>query len=244
MAFAAFVASSGRYSAIYSSFAVLILFLIWLYVGWLIVLAGAQVAYYHQHPSAYLLHLRAKQQTPLFREYLTLALLAHITRRFLSGKPPLQEEHLARMQGVPLTVVGSLMNDLVTANMLVRTDDPKGVMLARPPGKIAIVDVLKVVQHQLHNGPQGFTVGHDNIGDILLRRDAAIQSVLGGVTLRHILEEPLDVKPEESGVEHTSSWESYANESDTADQDTVPQPESVSLETPPEFPVARKWRSP
>ena len=60
MAFAAFVASSGRYSAIYSSFAVLILFLIWLYVGWLIVLAGAQVAYYHQYPSAYLLHLSRK----------------------------------------------------------------------------------------------------------------------------------------------------------------------------------------
>lgn len=244
MAFAAFVASSGRYSAIYSSFAVLILFLIWLYVGWLIVLAGAQVAYYHQHPSAYLLHLRRKHQTPLFREYLTLALLAHITRRFLSGKPPLQEEQLARMQGVPLTVVGSLMNDLVAANMLVRTDDPKGVMLARPPEKIAIVDVLKVVQHQLHNGPQGFTVGHDNIGAILMRRDAAIQGVLGGITLRHILEEPLDAKSEEGGVEHTSSWESYLNESDTADQDTVPQPESVSLESSPEFPVGRKWRSP
>ena len=57
MAFSAFVASSSRYSAIYSSFAVLILFLIWLYVGWLIVLAGAQVAYYHQHPSSYLLRL-------------------------------------------------------------------------------------------------------------------------------------------------------------------------------------------
>jgi hypothetical protein len=117
-------------------------------------------------------------------------------------------------------------------------------MLARPPEKIAIVDVLKVVQHQLHNGPQGFTVGHDNIGDILMRRDAAIQGVLGGITLRHILEEPLDAKSEEGGVEHTSSWESYLNESDTADQDTVPQPESVSREPSPEFPVGRKWRSP
>jgi len=193
MAFAAFVASSGRYSAIYSSFAVLILFLIWLYVGWLIVLAGAQVAYYHQHPSAYLLHLRRKYQTPLFREYLTLALLGYITRRFLSGKTPLKEEQLARIQRVPLTLVESLTSDLIQANMLLRTEKPGGVALARPPETIAVVDVLKVVQHQLHNGPQGFTVGTDKISQLLLRRDAAVQGALEGITLRHLVkDQPID----------------------------------------------------
>jgi membrane protein len=193
MAFAAFVASSGRYSAIYSSFAVLILFLIWLYVGWLIVLAGAQVAYYHQNPSAYLLHLRRKHQTPLFREYLTLAILGHITRRFLSGKAPLKEEQLARVQRVPLTFVGSLTSDLIQANMLVRTEKPRGVALARPPEMIAVADVLKVVQHQLHNGAQGFTVGTDKISQLLMRRDAAVQGALEGITLRHLVkDQPID----------------------------------------------------
>jgi membrane protein len=193
MAFAAFVASSGRYSAIYSSFAVLILFLIWLYVGWLIVLAGAQVAYYHQHPSAYLLHLRRKHQTPLFREYLTLALLGHITRRFLSGKGPLKEEQLARVQQVPLTFVESLISDLIQANMLLRTENPKGVVLARPPETIAVADILKVVQHQLHNGPQGFTVGTDKISQLLMRRDAAVQGALDGISLRHLVkDQPID----------------------------------------------------
>lgn len=187
MGFAAFVASSGRYSAIYSSFAVLILFLIWLYVGWLIVLAGAQVAYYHQHPSAYLLHLRRKHQTPLFREYLTLAILGHITRRFLAGKAPLKVEQLARVQRVPLTFVESLINDLLQANMLMRTESPQGVALARPPESIAVVDVLKVVQHQLHNGPQGFTIGTDKISQLLMRRDSAVQGALADVTLRHLV---------------------------------------------------------
>ena len=40
MAFAAFVANSARYAAIYSSFAIMMVFLIWLYVGWLIFLIG------------------------------------------------------------------------------------------------------------------------------------------------------------------------------------------------------------
>lgn len=41
--------TSTRYAAIYSSFAIL-LFLIWLYVSWLILLVGADVAFYRQHP--------------------------------------------------------------------------------------------------------------------------------------------------------------------------------------------------
>ncbi len=212
MAFSAFVASSSRYSAIYSSFAVLILFLIWLYVGWLIVLAGAQVAYYHQHPSSYLLHLRRKHQTPLFREYVTLALLGHITRRFLSGKAPLKEEQLARVQRVPLTFVESLTRDLIQANMLLRTEKPKGVILARPPDTIFVADVLKVVQHQLHNGPQGFTVGTGIISQLLIRRDTAIQEALEGITLTSLVkDQSIDPVPDEEW-ERSSEEESNLSE--------------------------------
>jgi membrane protein len=49
-AFATFVVSSARYSAIYSSFAILVLFLLWLYVSWLVLLIGADMAFYLQHP--------------------------------------------------------------------------------------------------------------------------------------------------------------------------------------------------
>jgi membrane protein len=50
--FAAFVVNSLYYTVVYSSFAILMVFLIWLYVGWLIVLVGGEVAYVYQHPSA------------------------------------------------------------------------------------------------------------------------------------------------------------------------------------------------
>jgi membrane protein len=48
--FAEMVVTSARYTAIYRSFALLILFMMWLYIGWLILLAGSCVAFYHQHP--------------------------------------------------------------------------------------------------------------------------------------------------------------------------------------------------
>ncbi|MBT8406355.1 MAG: YihY family inner membrane protein, partial [Deltaproteobacteria bacterium] len=59
--FASFVVKSAKYTAIYSGFAVIIMFMIWLYLSWLIVLVGASVAYYHQHPESMTAHRRELQ---------------------------------------------------------------------------------------------------------------------------------------------------------------------------------------
>ena len=48
--FAHLVASSSKYSAIYSSLAAAVLFIMWVNIGWLIVLVGAHIARYWQHP--------------------------------------------------------------------------------------------------------------------------------------------------------------------------------------------------
>jgi DNA-binding IscR family transcriptional regulator len=209
----------------------------------LIVLAGAQVAYYHQYPSVYLLHLRRKHQTPLFREYLTLAILGHITRRFLRGKPPLKEEHLARIQRVPLTIVESLINDLMKAHITIRTDKPKGVMLAKPPDQIAVVDVLKVVQHQAHHSSGTFTLGTDRISQLLQRRDAAVQGVLKGTTLRHlIVDQPV-------GSATDKEWDVLVETvDDSGDKSEIVSPmerlsESDPEDRPPSLPTYEKWRS-
>src|SRR5262245_8884775 len=50
--FASFVATSAQYSAIYSGFAIGVVALIWVYLSWLILLLGADVAFYHQNPLA------------------------------------------------------------------------------------------------------------------------------------------------------------------------------------------------
>jgi len=47
--FAEFVKNFSNYDVIYSSFAALILFLIWIFVSWLIFLLGGRLAFYFQH---------------------------------------------------------------------------------------------------------------------------------------------------------------------------------------------------
>lgn len=52
MLFASFVAGSAKYAAIYSSFAIGIILLIWVYLNWMILLLGSSIAFYLQNPGA------------------------------------------------------------------------------------------------------------------------------------------------------------------------------------------------
>lgn len=94
--FASFVAVSPSYGAIYSSFAIIILLLIWLYVGWMILLVGCQVSYYLQYPE----RLTPTRTAPLISgrgaELLGLWITGIVGRRFLAGQPPLTREELHR----------------------------------------------------------------------------------------------------------------------------------------------------
>ncbi len=48
--FASFMMTSANYEAIYSGFAITILFLVWLQISWLILLTGANITFYLQNP--------------------------------------------------------------------------------------------------------------------------------------------------------------------------------------------------
>ena len=189
MIFATFVAGTAKYSAIYSSFAILILFLMWVYVGWLIVLVGAQVAYYHQHPAAYLTRLRWKQNTAAFREHLALAMLVHMTRRYLSQDPPYQESELAAKLGVPLSAEEELIENFIDYGLVYRTVEPKGLMLGKPPDQVTVLEILQLVSHQEYPPVETDFPGNDSIGALLRLRDQAVLKTLNGMTLKMLAEE-------------------------------------------------------
>jgi membrane protein len=96
LAFASFVANSPNYNAIYSGFAIVILLLIWLYVGWLILLIGCQLAYYLQNPERLTPTRTAPQMWARATELLGLQVMAMVGRRFLAGEPPVTVDQLQR----------------------------------------------------------------------------------------------------------------------------------------------------
>ncbi len=183
-AFASFVAGATKYGAVYSSFASLIIFLIWLYVGWLIVLIGAQVAYYHQHPAAYLTLVRWKQNTHVFRERLVLSALIEMTRHYFEEKPPYQVSSLAVVLKVPFSALDELIEECISYGIVNRTSKPPGIVLGRPPEQLAVTDILDYVGNKDPRALPSPIQNHDVVSNVLERRDQAIRESLQGVSLK------------------------------------------------------------
>ena len=142
-AFAAYVVKSNNYSAVYSAFATLILFMIWLYVAWLILLAGCSVAYYHQHPECVVAKRRDLQLSLRGQEHLALALAAWIAKRFQDGAPPPTAEEMVQRYEVPSGPVELELAVLEAAGFIRCLEGKRaGYVPTRPPESIPAIAVL------------------------------------------------------------------------------------------------------
>jgi len=189
-----FVAQSAQYSAIYSGFAVLVLFLLWLYVGWLIVLIGAQFSFFHQYPTAYVSRLLWQQGTQAFRERLALSLLVVLTRQYLKGEGPMPTDDLAVELHLPVSLVAEQVRHLVDTELLGLMAKPEGISLTKPPELVSIKEVLDAI-HKGRAADATISLGTDDgVQEMLCRRDTAIEQALAGQTLRSLVEIPLSRK--------------------------------------------------
>jgi membrane protein len=198
--FAKFVAESAKYSAIYSSFAVLILFLLWLYTGWLIVLIGAQFSFFHQHPTAYLSRLLWQQGTYGFRERLALNLLVILARRHLRGERPLTPSELAIELNLPVSLVHDQVDHLVEYGLLGLMNKPEGISLIRPPELISVKEVLDAARDGNARDMRVTVDTTDPVLEVLRRRDEAVAEALAGQTLRSLVH-----AQDEPATEHIST---------------------------------------
>jgi membrane protein len=186
--FAVFVASSTRYYVIYSSFAILLLFLLWLHVGWVIVLLGAQVTYAHQH----IHYFSADQdlaQSPAGREKLALKIMLLIGRNFRRGLDPLDMTEIAAQLGLPAGVVKDFISMFAEVKLVRLLADQDTSVLGRDPATITIKEILDCVRNSgkiVH--PQAMRQEAENvIEDLLFDVDRAAAQALDGKTLQSLI---------------------------------------------------------
>jgi len=99
--FTAFVVSSTQYNAVYLGFAIVILLLIWLDVLWLILLVGAQIAFYLQHPHFISRDKHRYETGDGQREMLALAFMYLVGRAFLRHEPPPTVDQAVEILRIP-----------------------------------------------------------------------------------------------------------------------------------------------
>jgi membrane protein len=184
IAFASLLANSPSYVGVYSGFAVLVLFLMWLQFAWLVLLVGAIVAYVHQHPSAY--QLARLHRSHLFRERTALGALAEVTRRHLAGERPVGLADLAHQLNAPHSLMEDLLDAFVRRGVLLRSAEPDGVALARPPERVTVTEVLQIVRDPDGTEPAPETLSA--VSEALRLRDRAARTALDGLTLHELAE--------------------------------------------------------
>jgi len=142
--FASVVVGSTRYAAIYSSFAIAIIALVWLYLSWLVLLLGAQVAFYAQNPQ----RLRwGREQLKLSiaqAESLAFGVMRRVGLAFRRGEQKDFSE-LAKALACPARALEEVTDRLEGKSLLVRTEDETFVP-GRDPATIALADILAAVR--------------------------------------------------------------------------------------------------
>lgn len=188
-AFASFVVSSGNYAAIYSSFATLVLFLIWLYVSWLILLLGAAIAFYDNHPAFLARNSVQITLSSRVKEKLAFHLLERISSAFVEGKNLNTASELAEELNMPIAPVASMLRVLEEAGILARTGKGQDRFLpSRDINSISLMDALEAVRQSeeapltdWRHFPQLQPVDH-----IIEKLDGASRAALDGLTMRDL----------------------------------------------------------
>jgi len=187
--FAVFVASSNKYAAIYSGLAILVLFMIWLYLSWLILLFGASVAFYAQHPEYLYASGGEPRLSNRMRERLALSLMSLVAGRFLAGERMPSLSEFARLLGVPMHVLQAVLDALERRELVVQsTNDPPVYLPARDPSLISVSTVLETVRA---SGEERFLSptalpAPQPVDAVLERMQQAVESSLGKMTLREL----------------------------------------------------------
>jgi membrane protein len=106
-------------SKIYGSLAAIPVIMVGLYLSWLILLFGAQVAYGWQNRRAYFQDKRAENINQRGREFIALRLMQCVGQRFLRGERAATVPEMADALVVPSRLVQQIMQTLLTAGLLV-----------------------------------------------------------------------------------------------------------------------------
>lgn len=142
--FASFVASSTRYTAIYSSFAIMIIFLMWLYFSCVILLLGARLVYYLENPQYLRRGSNALALSPSQRFSLACDMMSKVSKEFQSGTHQWNTQKLSMLYGIPSKNVEQIYRDLEKSELLTRNDEDD-YLPNKQPNLISLRDIAEAL---------------------------------------------------------------------------------------------------
>jgi membrane protein len=158
-------AGAARYDVVFGSLAFLPLLIVWVYVSWVMVLLGAELAFAHQNLARYRREVRGPDPGPAAREGLGLAIALQVARRFHEGGEPWTADALADALAAPVRAVREVLDRLEAVGIVsARADDERlgAFQLGRAAETVHVADVLAALR-----GPRDGRLGGDAIAGVV-----------------------------------------------------------------------------
>jgi membrane protein len=182
----------GRYNAIYGTMSALPIFIVWLYVSWLIVLLGLEVAYATQNLRTVRLKMRGESVNSASRELAALAVLLTTAKAFYRGEKPQTRESISVELGFPACLARNIFPDLVRMGFLSEVyagaEEEPAYQPARAPQSLEICGVLQALKEDgVTFNKLRKTAEREVIQEIETKIKEAGCQALNGVTLHDLV---------------------------------------------------------
>lgn len=187
-AFASLGAYSTQMMAVYASFAITLLTLTWLWLSWLILLLGCQLAFYLQNPRYLRTGRRLLVASPRLAERLALSTMINTAIAFEAGTAKPTVATLAERFDVASGVLTPILDCLERAGLVTQTADG-ALVPGRPPQGIGVAAIISAVRDGAETAQTSLCEAHtleraDAVGDDLER---AIEAHFAGLTLSDLI---------------------------------------------------------
>ncbi|MGB5258586.1 MAG: YihY/virulence factor BrkB family protein [Woeseiaceae bacterium] len=185
---ATFIVNSARTMSVYGGFAIAIIALIWLYLNWLVLLVGAQLAFYHQNPGYLRIGRREPQLSSSMRERLTLNIMLLVGIAFRDSNAHITVTDLSRKLRLPTITLEPIVAGLEEHGLLSSTET-EALLPGRDTSHIGLREILAVAREFGETGSISeprWSAAIDRIG---ARLDESAAAAVADTTLSQLLDQ-------------------------------------------------------
>lgn len=110
--------SVSSYNAIYGSFAIIPMFMLWADISWSIILFGVEMSYVSQNIEQYNFGEETDNISRRYHDFLCVVVMTLISKRFEQGGAPYTANELSRDGEIPIRLTHRLLNELETTGLI------------------------------------------------------------------------------------------------------------------------------
>jgi membrane protein len=167
--------------AVYGALGAIPMFLLWLYLSWILVLIGAEVAYAFQHVRTY---RRPEPASDEAREELGLRVMLLIAQDFRTRGEPTSLRRIVDRLRISPALTDDALGRLKRAGLAREVDGtPAGFVPGRDPAAVPVKAVLDAIRRAGTRPSFGVAEPGDPVNILLSRAEAARDRAIGPVTV-------------------------------------------------------------